>query len=85
MILIGLIGVDFFFIFGGSDIIGYLVNLIGVGDVQFIDDLLDQVYLGELDDFLIYFNCGSEVVLYYVIDWCCQFFLLSVDFCVNVK
>ncbi|MGC1508724.1 hypothetical protein [Ketobacter sp.] len=84
-ILTGLIGVDLSSIPGGSDTTGYLANLIGVGDAQSIDDLLDQVYSGELDDFLTHFNRGSEAALHHAIDWRCQLFSLSADLCANAK
>lgn len=80
-ILTGLTGIDLSAITGGNEVVDQLINLVGIGQANSIDELLDQVYKGELDDFLTHFNRGSESALHHAINWRCELLDLKADRC----
>lgn len=64
---------------------GYLQDMLGLEDANSLEDIIDVIYEGELDDFLTHFNRGSEAAVHRAIDWRCEVLVLDADRCSLAK
>jgi hypothetical protein len=84
-VLTGLTGIDLSTLPGGTDMGEYLGGLLGIGEAESIDGLIDKLYDGEIEDFLTHFNRGNEAALHHAINWRCELFSLNADRCATAR
>ncbi|MCG8672990.1 MAG: hypothetical protein MI867_26585 [Pseudomonadales bacterium] len=72
--------------FGLSNLLpSELENLLGGEGTTNLNDLVDQVYAGDIADFMTHFNRNNEAALHRAIEWRCGVLDLTQQRCVSAK